>query len=217
MKINFFLICILLICGIILLVVSDSGNQLHRQKNKDNFFSQNSCFALLGDSHFALFDYQKLLPQTNIINYSISSNTTGQMLSRLKSVIRSKAKYCLIMGGTNNCFQDIPINSTLTDLRMITKALQDHDIIVVIHTIPNLSVFVNQAETYNIWINQLNSQIRKLAQAENLQLIDLNINLCPEGVLPAYLTCDGIHLNRKGYMIWAMLINDYINSITTIR
>ncbi len=217
MKISLLVSSILLTGGIFLLVVSQSETNFHEHKLRNNYLSQNYSFALLGDSHFAYFDCRKFLPQFNFVNFGIGGNTSSDMLWRLNPVINSKVKHCLIIAGTNDCLQNFPLNETIKNLYQICNTLIDQNVTVAIHTIPNLSNSIVQSEIYNIRIDQLNTQIRIIAQNENLCLIELNKNLCPNGELPPQLTYDGIHLNKNGYNIWAMLINDYLNNTTTTR
>jgi len=62
-----------------------------------------------------------------------------------------------------------------------------------------------------LWIN---AQLKKLAAAENIVLIDLYPEFTDSDQrLDKQYTYDGLHLNDKGYFKWAQLLKDrgYLN------
>ena len=119
MKFISIFICILLVGGITLFCVCKSREDKCAQKYWNNFLSKKYNFALFGDSHFEFLDYKKLLQQDDIINFGIRGETTRDMLLRMKPVIDSEVKHCLIMAGTNDCLYDFPVNTTINNLQNI--------------------------------------------------------------------------------------------------
>lgn len=60
-------------------------------------------------------------------------------------------------------------------------------------------------------IKEFNELIKEIAKKHQLKYIDIHSGLLEDGYLDAGYTTDGIHLNEKGYLIWATLLKPYIN------
>jgi len=56
----------------------------------------------------------------------------------------------------------------------------------------------------------LNQLLKALCFKKNISFINLNTVLSDNSRLQPQLTTDGIHLNNKGYELWAIIIKDYL-------
>ncbi|GAB3317974.1 hypothetical protein GCM10027299_09400 [Larkinella ripae] len=161
--------------------------------------------AMLGDSHTEIPDWNLLLNRRDVwevAKYGYTSELIQRILSSSIDA-HSKPRYCFVLAGTNDALsREFDATFTLENDSLIAQTIQSKGVKPVFQTIPYL---LNQSET-NARIDTLNAGLKRFCQAQKIDLIDLNKLLATGNNLQK----DGIHLNDKGYQVWAGAVNDFL-------
>ena len=166
----------------------------------------------------------------NIMNVSISGNTTRMALERMAfDVTNHGIEVIYIQFGMNDC------NYWKTDKFMprVSKAAFEANLIEIAdrakmagakklfigtnHTTPKLSPFEHySAVSYQNSNAEYNDIIRKVAKSESLILVDNELNwkraISNGSVLNELLLADEIHLSEKGHAVYADFVSKIILS-----
>ena len=126
-------------------------------------------------------------------NHGVNGELTEEILRRVLDVIADKPDAVIIMGGTNDAYDELAVYSVVTNLRkMIVKLREVSTIKHIFIGIPPIVVGTGTEqilESYRVGM-------KKLAQDENVIVIDFNGALSSWG-----LSClvDSCHPNKLGY------------------
>jgi lysophospholipase L1-like esterase len=134
--------------------------------------------VMLGDSHTAIVDWPAITNCENIANLGVGGNTSAQMLDRIRSVLELKPRLVFIMAGTNDAFENIDPEITVSNLTKIEALLRDDSIEYQVVAPPPLP----RNET----------AIRRISEAATLHVPFVDADLMP----------DKVHLKRSGYAKW---------------
>lgn len=196
------------------------ANYLHRQQQLEQLPIEPDAIVFLGDSLTQEAEWSEWFPQFNIKNRGISGDTTSGLIDRLTPILVAKPQKLFLMIG---------INDLLNEHRSSAAVAQSYQHI--------LSRFQNQTPATQVVVQsvlpinanlcgkdlcgkQLRAEIEALNQV--LQTIATQhgytfLNLFPlfldsHNQLSAEYTLDGIHLNGKGYRLWAQQLQIYLES-----
>lgn len=141
----------------------------------------------------------------------------GEKVTVLDAVSRGTYGKVFVMLGINEIgYKDLDaFKQAYSDLVLTLKELQpEADIYLQLQPPANETV-AKQKGTYthvtNERIQLFNSLIAEVAEEQQTALLDIWDALADEnGVLPADITADGVHMVREGYQIWA----DYLRTHT---
>jgi len=155
---------------------------------------------MFGDSITEDGHWDTLLNRTDVVNSGFSGYTTGQLMAILDSVvIKHQPKICFFMGGINDISMGVPSDHIFENYKEIMARLRSNKIIPVMQSTLN----VRFMDDLNRRVNSLNEKLRKFAEREQIEYIDLNIYLIENGNLKGEFTSDGVHLTRQAYEPWA--------------
>lgn len=166
--------------------------------------------------------FQQLIVRSNgmlryIYNAGISGQRTDQMLARIQTdVISKKPDMCIILGGTNDVSQSIPIATTRANIETMITTLLQNNILPVLCKIPP-----RNGTAYDSGTSLINLNVVDLARKYKLPLIDfysvVTTNTGDYISSPAY-TLDGTHptaIAAKQMAIEALdTISPYVNGFT---
>lgn len=148
----------------------------------------------------------------DIVNRGISGQTTAQMLVRFHAdVIGLRPKVVHILGGTN----DVAGNAGPTrpqdfknQIMSMVELAQANGIEVILGSIPPAATFPWRPEVDpKPIIKALNVWLKDYAAKKNIGYIDYYASLTgPSGELRSELGNDGVHPNRKGYVVMRQLL-----------
>jgi len=138
-----------------------------------------------------------------------------------KSVRDTKAAYTLVLLGTNDwtfnmpsgCQDDVALCDTIESLRTILEEIDTFRSLPVIATLLPVNTALGAPPGRNLWIDQMNAQIRTLAQEEGALLVDANAAFKARGDL-SQLFDDQVHPNDLGYEV---LARAWFDGITRTR
>tara|TARA_R110002051_G_scaffold264501_2_gene324424 strand:- start:47 stop:685 length:639 start_codon:yes stop_codon:yes gene_type:complete len=159
----------------------------------------------------------------NYINRGISGQTTPQMLVRFRQdVIDLNPNVVVILAGTN----DIAENTGPTTLKMIIDTIKSmveialaNDIKVVISSVhPAFDYPWRKGLKPNEKIPALNTLLKAYAMKQGIVYLDyFSAMVNPQNGLKKAYTSDGVHPNRKGYLVMAPLAEEAIKKALALH
>lgn len=155
-------------------------------------------------------DWSELLGRDGVVGRGIPSDVTEGMLNRIKQVISLKPKICFVMAGINDIYNWTPVEEIYSNYVRIIGLLKANGITPVIQSTLFAGEKWPQAANRNKEVIKLNSVLRKFAISNQIEFIDLNKRLTDNGFLKNVYTWDGVHLNARGYRIWAGEIDTFL-------
>ncbi|KAA3612995.1 MAG: lysophospholipase [Calditrichaeota bacterium] len=164
----------------------------------------------LGDSITEEFEFSRHFGEASVINRGISGDTIDGVTDRLNiSVFDLQPSRIFLMIGVNDIgsgFGSNEIKSNYTKLiELITKNLPQTKLVV--QNILPCSLEWGQSTVDQI--KEINKFIEKLCRNRGIQFLNLyNSFVDAKGYLRENYTRDGLHLNSKGYSIWAKILEE---------
>jgi lysophospholipase L1-like esterase len=101
--------------------------------------------------------------------------------------------------------------ATVRNYRMIVKALLSSPGVRIYAE----SVLPSRAPKFNRWSEEVNRDIRQLADGKSINYVDLRPEFFDENhLLDTRYTYDGLHLNASGYLLWKRQIDPIVLQLT---
>lgn len=156
------------------------------------------CF---GDSITQKFEWADALPEVQVANRGIGSDTIKGMLARIDSVAALSPRVISLMAGINDLVSRSPDETIVTYRALLTalrQQLPDAQIIVT-SVLPVSESHVIPAEN----IIALNNMLKPLCEEFGITYLDLFREFADESgnLLPKY-DLDSVHLTTQGYQLW---------------
>ncbi len=174
----------------------------HQTELHEIYKMKNVKIVMLGNSITQGVNWNELLGYDKIVNRGISRDITSNFLHRLDDIISLSPKYCFIMGGINDLYDDIPVDTIFSNYSKIVDRLIDNSIIPVIQSTLYVSPQWKRHIEKNEEVDKLNSLLKNLASERELHYLNVNSVLSEGKTLIDEYTTDGVHLNAKGYKLW---------------
>jgi lysophospholipase L1-like esterase len=169
----------------------------------DLFASTQADVVMLGNSLTFNANWNEILNRSNIANRGIASDITSGYLHRLGYVTRLNPKLCFIEGGVNDLYSNDSVKNIVRNYADIIDSLQSHHIVPVIQSTLFVGAKYPHAREKNKQIQTLNTWLIAYALKNGIEFLDINHLVSKDGFLRSDLTYDGIHLNARGYALWA--------------
>lgn len=170
-------------------------------------------YIFLGNSITASTNWSKLLVLPQAKNRGISGDISFGVLERLQDIIDRKPAKIFVLIGINDLARGIANNLIVANYHKIVSSIRigSPKTQIYFSTLlplnPSFNKFKNHMDKAH-HIIYLNEEIRKLA-AKNVTIIDLYPRFLDENKnLKAELSKDGLHLNPKGYELWAAILKE---------
>ena len=167
--------------------------------------------VFLGNSITEGFEFDKYFTKLKIINLGINSDHIDGLIERIQySVIDLQPSKLFILIGINDIGAQDSDSTILTNYKKLLK--------IIATNIPDTKVFVHSIlPTTAQWKNcppekivRLNHQINELVIQHKFTWIDIySLFVNKNSFLKSDLTRDGLHLNHKGYLVWANELNRF--------
>lgn len=145
-------------------------------------------------------------------NLAGNGYTTKQIISQATQAIPYKSKYLFVLAGTNDVFsmKDSTAKFTIEDFRRdytkLIRVIKKGDHTPIFTLIPYQSSKANTA-----LIDEMNSVIKELLDANDFTYINLNEDISKEGVLLDKFTVDGVHFSDEANEVWGNKLKKYID------
>ncbi|MCZ7602321.1 MAG: GDSL-type esterase/lipase family protein [Melioribacteraceae bacterium] len=188
----------------------------------------NTKVVMLGNSLTHGVDWNMLLGRNDVTEMGIVSDVLSGYYNRLTYVTKLKPKVCFVLGGLNDLYQWIPVETIFEDYQKVIERLQRNGITVVIQSTlyagrdwgkdwlaannPEANASEVNAER-NIQVDRLNNLLKNYAAKNNIEYIDLNSLMSRGNFLRSELTYDGVHLNAAGYKIWGREVEETLKKL----
>jgi lysophospholipase L1-like esterase len=178
-----------------------------RTKNPVVFFGDSITFGA---------DWQRLFPESPVVNRGISGDTTLGLLNRQDEIIALRPKQIFLMIGTNDLCFERPIEKIVENYNRILarfKAELPGTPVYVQSILPfNDQMFPANGLRKNHNIRELNVAIKQLTPKYGYEYLDLSGAFTGQDgrLLPQY-TYDGLHLNDDAYLVWRRQIDSYVS------
>jgi len=169
----------------------------------------------LGNSITEGCKWNELFDDNRIKNRGISADVAEGVFLRLDEVIESKPLKIFLMIGINDLAFGYSTDEILQYYSKITNKIKNDS--------PKTKTFIqsvlpinesfgkfSEYDTLSNVIIKLNLKLKKLAQDQNLDFINLHDSFLLNNQLNPTYTNDGLHLTGKGYLLWKRLIKQYI-------
>lgn len=164
--------------------------------------------VFLGDSLTAGCEWRELFGnRLLILNRGIGGDTSAGVLKRSPEVAALQPRAVFLMVGTND-LQDLgyaPADTVRNYREIIAILRQSSPVRIYLE-----SLLPTQAPKFNHWSEQVNEQIRALADGKSILYVNLRDAFLENGSLDKNLTVDGIHLNGSGYLVWKKQIDPMV-------
>lgn len=181
-----------------------SVNSQYRERESffSNFYSYPTELVCLGDSITQKLEWQDALPQYEVKNRGIGSDTTLGVLARLDSIVLLQPQTISLMVGIN----DLAQNHSMASIEHTYGTLLDnlHELmpearIIVTSVLPVAKSHTIQPQD----IVALNGRIEALCRERGIVYLDLFSDFADEnGHLKDEYALDSVHLTAQGYTMW---------------
>ena len=186
----------------------------------DNKTAGKDCIVFLGDSITDGFPLdlafngpdQKDGNIDKVVNRGISGDHIEGMIQRLDVCVRDlQPQKVYVMAGTNDIWwvrKDYTNGNVKQGYERLAKRIRELSpkTEIIFQTILPINATAEPKsawDLYGVWVKTANDQIREVAKANGIKVIDTNKAIGNENgyMIPRY-TLDGIHLNMLGYLRW---------------
>lgn len=178
-------------------------NYLHEIELYKSYKMKQADVVMMGNSITHGANWNQLLDRDNVIEQGIPSDITEGYLNRMEYVYNMRPKVVFIMGGINDIYNWIPVEEILRNYKMILSGLRVRGITPIIQSTLYAGKTWPSSADRNKVVDKLNDQLRGYAIKNNIEFIDLNKSMSSGNYLKPQLTHDGLHLNARGFRIWA--------------
>lgn len=169
----------------------------------------------IGDSITQRGLWDELLPNSNIINRGINSDTTEGVKNRLNEIVDSNPERVFLMIGVNDLYAGLPLNETISNYEEILKQIKtgtpDTEVYVQSVLPLNYEMYSAGDKIKNETIQELNKSLKYLSEEHGYTYVNLYSLFETEGQLNKQYSYDGIHLNGEGYNVWGETIKRYVD------
>jgi lysophospholipase L1-like esterase len=160
--------------------------------------------VLVGDSMVAYF-----IPSQPMCLMGIAGDTSVGVLNRIDTIKHTKASHVLIHIGTNDIvLEDMEIEETIVKLKEIKDALSESKV-TFITPMPVIEsrMSINNIKRTNQHLKVLTSRILETFDDNVMNMNDAFHHLDD---LESYYKDDGLHLNKKGYILYEEILKTYL-------
>lgn len=165
-------------------------------------YQQKGRIVMLGNSITGGVDWNELLGRDDVINRGIDNDITAGFLARMAYTYNVEPDLCFIMGGVNDLQAGIPAETIAANLAQAVNELREHGIKPIISSILYVTSPYPDLKRFNRSVKHTNTLIQAMCVDLEVEFVDLNSVLAPDGVLLDAYSLDGIHLTGAGYAKW---------------
>lgn len=171
-----------------------------------------SDVVMLGDSMILYNEWDEEFPKINVINRGIGGDTTHGLLRRLSDVTVGQPQTIVLMVGTNDLSMHVSEKEIIENYNLIIDRIHQEspNTKIVMTSVLPINKTIRKSKVQNEQIIALNKQLTKVAENQQLPIVQLYDTYLKDGQLDAKYTSDGLHLNGAGYRIWVKQLTPYL-------
>lgn len=188
-----------------------TANQKHHERKKELFEilpKQHREIVMLGDGLIEEGNWTELMQNPKVRNRGIRGDLTTDILKRVREVAESQPLQIYIYVGGEDIAQGRTQVEILQDYEKILTELKLHAPGTVVWVQSVLPINFGKGERLrdNATIQALNQKLEALCARIGAKYFDLYRHFLLDNQLNHNYTNDGVHLNAKGYQLWAKLL-----------
>lgn len=169
----------------------------------DVYKTKKAEIVMLGNSITHGASWPELLDRADVVERGIPSDVLQGFLNRMDYIYKLNPSVCFIMGGINDIYSGIPVDTVFMRYKKILSGLTERKIRPVIQSTLYVSPKWHDAAEKNIEVEKLNDMLIKFAEENKIDFLDLNKILSENKTLIDKYTFDGVHLTGAAYKLWA--------------
>lgn len=162
-------------------------------------------------------EWHELFENRHVKNRGISGDTSEGVYDRLDAVLKGQPRKLFLLIGINDIAKGFSVKTIAATIDKIVLKIQNQSsrtsiyLQSVLPVNPDFGLFTGHMKPD--MINELNIEIKHIAQKYNITYIDLYPTFLDQksNKLDAAYTNDGLHLMGKGYILWRDSILNYVN------
>ncbi|MDD9174258.1 SGNH/GDSL hydrolase family protein [Aliivibrio sp. S2TY2] len=166
--------------------------------------------VLFGDSITEWGPWQDVFTQIPHVNRGIAGDTTFGMLRRIETTLAVKPKLISIMAGINDLSQGFSVDSVFDNYIAMLIYWQKNNCPVLVQSTLYCG---NRLAHLNPKVTDLNSRLESYCQQHNIDYLNVNKILSPNGFLSNDFTCDDLHLNANAYSAWINVLQPKLDEL----
>ena len=178
----------------------------HDRMDLYQYYQGKGRIVMLGNSITGGVEWNDLLGRNDVVNRGIDNDVTAGFLARMEYTLNVEPELCFIMGGVNDLHQDVAPEDIVKNLSEMVKVLRAHHVKPIISSILYVTSPYPDFIHFNGSVKQTNARIEAMCAERDVEFVDLNSSLAPEGVLLDAYSSDGIHLTGAGYAKWREIL-----------
>jgi lysophospholipase L1-like esterase len=164
---------------------------------------------LAGDSITEAWLWHKDKLSFDVSNHGVGWDTAEGLKARLPLILKHNPDQIFLMIGTNDIGYGHRAAQVTSHVEETIRAIRRAN--------PNAKIYLQAILPRELeampQVFAYNAAYKRLARGMKIDFIDMSHEFSGEdGALNPELTDDGLHLNAKGYDIWAKIINNVVNS-----
>lgn len=172
----------------------------------DIYKTKKAEIVMLGNSITHGVNWSELLDRTDVVERGIPSDVLQGFLNRMDYIYKLQPSVCFIMGGINDIYSGIPVDTVFSRYKKIISGLTERKIRPVIQSTLYVSPKWHDAAEKNIDVEKLNKMLLDFSAENKIDFVDLNKILSKNKLLIDKYTFDGVHLTGEAYKLWAVEI-----------
>jgi len=182
-------------------------------KKEYNFSTENKLVVFAGSSSIRMWkDLPDYFPEYNVINNGFGGSHFSDLLYYYDKLILNRKPDILFIYEGDNDIADAkkPAKVIKQAKELVTKIRKDLPETRILFISPKPSLArEKQKEKYLTFNNKLERYCNRKKQVE---FVNVWTPMCDKSgnILPGLFVEDGLHMNKKGYAIWAEAIGNYL-------
>jgi lysophospholipase L1-like esterase len=166
-----------------------------------------ASMVMFGDSHTARGNWNFSIKNQTVLRLGYSGFTTDQLLGLIPIAYNYMPDRVFILCGGNDIGDRyFTVQNTLNNFKIMADDLRNHNIEPVFQKLP----YGHNHPSHNKMIDTINMSLEVFCKEQNIDFLDICKDLHDSTGLKLSLTVDNVHLNKQGYKLWCMAINNYL-------
>jgi lysophospholipase L1-like esterase len=165
--------------------------------------------VFVGTSLTEAFQLQEYFPGLPVVNRGIGANETRHIVARISAIAGKHPMKIFMEGGLNDLRERVPADTIMVHIRSILEMAKFQSPGSKLYYCSIFPTTMSESGL-NSSINALNGQIKTFCESNGITYINVHDALLKGGELDESFTCDGMHLNGKGYEVWKEKLLPYL-------
>jgi lysophospholipase L1-like esterase len=192
---------------------------MDRNNTFNNELITKESIVFLGDSQIQLFENDAYFPTYHTINRGIISDNIQGLMNRINPILEKNPKKIILQIGTND-LKNLTVNQISLEYKELLTMIQSKNIDVIVTAIFPLlennyltlrERQLQKCNDLNLKIIEVNKRILDYCIVHNIKFVNINPEFYNnKSGLAHFLNNDGLHLNKKGYQLWASALSKEI-------